>query len=188
MSQAKIGSVIDALRAERYRWTPVRRVRIAKSRGGTRPLGLPTWSDKLVQEVIRMILEAYYEPQFSPRSHGFRPRRGCHTALREIHRCWTGTTWFIEGDISSCFDSLDHGRGVQRVLGRCRRVRRSRRAFKTIRGIESMDARTRGPSCPRWPSPSSSRRSASASASSVWRRSGAAGARLDSCRALLQLP
>ncbi|MGH2658919.1 MAG: reverse transcriptase domain-containing protein [Actinomycetota bacterium] len=108
MSQAKIGSVIDALRAERYRWTPARRVHIAKTRGGTRPLGLPTWSDKLVQEVIRMILEAYYEPQFSPRSHGFRPGRGCHTALREIHRGWTGTTWFIEGDISSCFDSLDH--------------------------------------------------------------------------------
>ncbi len=108
MSQAKIGSVIDALRAERYRWTPVRRVHVAKSRGGTRPLGLQTWSDKLVQEVIRMILESYYEPQFSPRSHGFRPGRGCHTALREIHRGWTGTTWFIEGDISSCFDSLDH--------------------------------------------------------------------------------
>jgi group II intron reverse transcriptase/maturase len=69
---------------------------------------MPVWSDKLVQEVIRLILEAYYEPQFSDHSHGFRPERGCHTALREIYYGWTGTTWFIEGDISQCFDKLDH--------------------------------------------------------------------------------
>ena len=69
---------------------------------------MPVWSDKLVQEVIRLILEAYFEPQFSDHSHGFRPQRGCHTALREIHREWTGTTWFIEGDISQCFDKLSH--------------------------------------------------------------------------------
>src|ERR671926_87367 len=72
-----------------------------------RPLGLPTWSDKLVGEVIRLLLEAYYEPQFSDRSHGYRPGRGCHTALREVARTWTGTSWFIEGDISQCFDRLD---------------------------------------------------------------------------------
>ncbi len=69
---------------------------------------MPTWSDKLLQEVMRMILNAYYEPQFSDHSHGFRPERGCHTALREIYHNWQGTTWFIEGDISQCFDSLDH--------------------------------------------------------------------------------
>ena len=69
---------------------------------------MPVWSDKLVQEVIRLILEAYYEPQFSNHSHGFRPERGCHTALREIYYQWTGTTWFIEGDISHCFDKLSH--------------------------------------------------------------------------------
>ncbi len=68
---------------------------------------MPTWSDKLLQEVIRLILEAYYEPQFSDTSHGFRPGRGCQTALRETEH-WPGTTWFIEGDIKACFDSLDH--------------------------------------------------------------------------------
>src|SRR3954462_5348129 len=76
MSQAKIGRIIDAMRHERYRFHPVRRVHIPKKNGATRPLGLPTWSDKLVGEVVRLLLEAYYEPTFSDRSHGFRPRRG----------------------------------------------------------------------------------------------------------------
>jgi retron-type reverse transcriptase len=65
---------------------------------------LPGWSDKLVGEVMRLLLEAYYEPRFSGRSHGFRPERGCHTALREVASTWTGTTWLIEGDISDCLD------------------------------------------------------------------------------------
>jgi group II intron reverse transcriptase/maturase len=108
MSLEKIDMLIDALRHERFRWTPVRRTYIPKQLGRRRPLGLPTWSDKLLQEVIRSILEAYYEPQFSPNSHGFRPGRGCHTALGEIIKRWRGVKWFIEGDISQCFDSLDH--------------------------------------------------------------------------------
>jgi group II intron reverse transcriptase/maturase len=110
MSLAKIDAIIERLRHERYRWTPVRRVYIEK-KGSTkkRPLGIATWSDKLLQEVIRLLLEAYFEPQFSHHSHGFRPGRGCHTALMEIYRHWTGTAWFIEADVTACFDSLDHG-------------------------------------------------------------------------------
>jgi group II intron reverse transcriptase/maturase len=116
MRMAKIHAIIEALRFERYRWTPTRRVYIAKKGQATkkRPLGLPSWSDKLVQEVMRMLLDAYYEPQFSEHSHGFRTGRGCHTALQTIYSTCRGTTWFIEGDIAQCFDKLDHSilRGI----------------------------------------------------------------------------
>jgi group II intron reverse transcriptase/maturase len=108
MTLGKIERIIDALRHERYRFAPVKRVYIQKKDGKQRPLGLPSWSDKLLGEVVRLLLEAYYEPQFSEHSHGYRPGRGCHTALREVAETWTGTAWFIEGDISRCFDQLDH--------------------------------------------------------------------------------
>jgi group II intron reverse transcriptase/maturase len=108
MSLAKIDAIIEALRYERFQWLPARRTYIPKKNGKKRPLGMPVWTDKLIQEVIRLILEAYYEPQFSDHSHGFRPERGPHTALKEIYYKWRGTTWLIEGDISQCFDKLDH--------------------------------------------------------------------------------
>jgi group II intron reverse transcriptase/maturase len=108
MSLEKIRRIIEDVRYERYRWTPVRRVLLPMASGQQRPLGIPTWSDRLLQEVIRLILAAYYEPQMSSQSHGFRPNRGCHTALYEIRDHWVGTVWFIEGDIARCFDSLDH--------------------------------------------------------------------------------
>jgi group II intron reverse transcriptase/maturase len=108
MSLHRIDRIIGQLEAGTYRWTPVKRVCIDKKRGGKRPLGLPGWNDKLVQEVIRLILEAYYEPRFADSSHGFRPGRGCHTALETIRRRWIGTKWFIEGDITGCYDNIDH--------------------------------------------------------------------------------
>jgi group II intron reverse transcriptase/maturase len=110
MSLAKIDAIIGALRAETYRWSPARRVYIPKKGSTTRkrPLGMPPWSDKIVAEVVRVLLDAYYDVRFSDRSHGFRPGRGCHTALQEVVEVWKGTKWFIEGDISDCFGSLDH--------------------------------------------------------------------------------
>lgn len=107
MSMKKIWKIIEKIRYERFKWTPVRRTHIPKSNGKMRPLGIPTWTDKLVQEVMRSLIEAYYEPQFSEHSHGFRPEKGCHTALQKVSK-WHGTVWFIEGDIKGCFDNIDH--------------------------------------------------------------------------------
>lgn len=108
MSLERINDIIQAVRQERYQWQPARRTYIPKKNGKKRPLGMPVWSDKLLAEVMRMILSAYFDVTFSDHSHGFREGRGCHTALREIYHNWKGCTWIIEGDIADCFGSLDH--------------------------------------------------------------------------------
>lgn len=108
MSLEKIRDIIAAVRQEQYQWQPARRTYVPKKNGKKRPLGLPVWSDKLLAEVIRSILDAYFDGTFSDHSHGFRAERGCDTALREIYHTWKGTTWIIEGDIADCFGSLNH--------------------------------------------------------------------------------
>jgi len=108
MSLDRIQRVIEQLRNERFRFTPVRRVQKPKKSGGFRPLGMPNFTDKLVQEALRMLLEAYYEPRFRDCSHGFRHGRGCHTALGALKYKFKGAAWFIEGDIRGCFDNIDH--------------------------------------------------------------------------------
>lgn len=116
LSRANIDRLIDALRQERCRWTPGRRVHLPQTSGKRRPLGLPTWTDKRRHAVIRALREAYCEPQFSAHAHGCRPGRGGHTARRAGPRGWTGTQWCIEGEITGCFDTIDPAVLV-RVLG-----------------------------------------------------------------------
>lgn len=108
MSLRRINSVIESLKDESYKPNPARRKYIPKKNGKKRPLGIPSFEDKLVQEVVRMILEAIYEEVFENTSHGFRPSRSCHTALTHIQKTFTGSKWFVEGDIKGFFDNIDH--------------------------------------------------------------------------------
>lgn len=134
-SEAKIARIIESLKDGSYQPRPVRRTYIDKKNGSgkKRPLGLPGFTDKLVQEVIRMILEAVYEPVFSPQSHGFRPIRSCHTALKDIKHGFPGVRWFIEGDIKGCFDNIDHNVLISIIERKIRDARLSQLIWKFLR-------------------------------------------------------
>ena len=108
MSIERIDRIIETLKHESYKPVPARRVYIPKKNGKLRPLGIPSIDDKLVQEVIRMLLEAIYEDSFEEISHGFRPNRSCHTALRQIQNRFVRCKWYVEGDIKGFFDNIDH--------------------------------------------------------------------------------
>ena len=108
MSLERIDRLIATLKDESYQPKPSRRTYIPKKNGKLRPLGIPSIDDKLVQEVVRMLLESIYENSFEDTSHGFRPNKSCHTALRMIQNRFTRCKWFVEGDIKGFFDNIDH--------------------------------------------------------------------------------
>lgn len=108
MGIKRINALIEKVRDFSYQPHPARRTYIPKTNGKMRPLGIPSFDDKLIQEVVRLILESIYEPMFSNQSHGFRMGRSCHTALKYVQKYFTGTKWFVEGDIKGCFDNVDH--------------------------------------------------------------------------------
>ncbi|MBM5447593.1 hypothetical protein J7898_04560 [Vibrio parahaemolyticus] len=107
-SLTKVDTLIRRLKDESFAFSPARRVEIPKANGKTRPLGIAPPTEKVVQYGMKMILEAIFEPTFSDDSHGFRPKRGCHSALQNVRHTWTGVTWIVEGDIKSFFDEIDH--------------------------------------------------------------------------------
>lgn len=108
MSLNRIDGIIASLKDESYQPQPSRRTYIPKKNGKMRPLGIPSFDDKLVQECVRLLLEAVYEGGFAKTSHGFRPNHSCHTALSQVQVCFTGVKWFVEGDIKGFFDNIDH--------------------------------------------------------------------------------
>lgn len=111
-SMTTIENIIRSMRDQSFVFTRARRKYIPKANGKLRPLGIPSPKDKVVQEVIRLILESIYDgdtPSFKDTSHGFRSGRGTHSCLKVI-RGWHSVSWFIEGDIKSCFDLIDHGK------------------------------------------------------------------------------
>lgn len=133
MSLARIDNIIERLKDESYQPNPARRVYIPKKNGKKRPLGIPSIDDKLVQEVIRLILESIYDNKFSDRSHGFRPNRSCHTALKQFKALGTGSKWWIEGDIEGFFDNIDHHTLINILRERIKDEKFIRLIFKFLR-------------------------------------------------------
>lgn len=110
-----IRNIIDRMKDESFSFRGARRVLIPKANGKTRALSVAPPTDKVVQEVMRMILEAIFEPTFSDSSHGFRVGRSCHTALKQVRDNWSGVTWIIEGDIKGCFDNISHDKLIDQL-------------------------------------------------------------------------
>lgn len=132
-SEAKIERIIKCLEDESYQPKPFRRVYIKKPNGKMRPLGIPSFTDKLVQEAVRIILEAIYEPIFMDTSHGFRPNRSCHTALQSVKYEFRGARWFIEGDIKGCFDNINHNVLVSCINKKIKDARFTKLIYKFLK-------------------------------------------------------
>jgi len=131
--EEKIQKIITSLKNGTYQPKPARRTYRKKPNSKQRPLGIPTFTDKLIQEVLHMILEAVYEPLFLNCSHGFRPNRSCHTALKSIKREFNGARWFLEGDIQGCFDNINHHTLIELISKKIKDARIIQLVYKFLK-------------------------------------------------------